>query len=565
MQKPNIPFKFRPKLLDCLGNYSLNLFFSDLGAGVIVGILALPLAMAFAIASGVKPEAGIFTAIIAGFIISVFGGSKVQIGGPTGAFVVIISSVAATYGLQALFICTIMAGVMLVIMSLMKMGSVIKYIPRPVTVGFTNGIAIIIFSTQIKDFFGLSIEKTPSDFIEKMAAIFRAFPTLDWRTTLVATVSIAVIIFWPVKWRRIPGAVVALVFGTLFAQIFGFDVATIGSTFGGIPDSLPAFKAPVFEWAALKGLIVPALTIAILAAIESLLSAVVADGMIEDKHDSNQELMAQGIANIVSPFFGGIPATGAIARTATNVKNGGRTPVAGIIHAITLLIILLALAPYAKYIPMGCLAAILFMVSYNMGDWREFLVIPKMTKGDASVFIITFLLTVIFDLTVAVEVGMLLAALFFIRRIAHSTHIDAFDQEVENLENLESLEGYEIPQGVMIFRVFGALMFGAADKLDGILRGMSTPPNVVILRMRTVMALDSTAINALERLNSKIRATGAIMLLSGTHSQPLQMIHKSGLAKIIGEENICANIHIAVERAQKLSALMTEKEKTSAK
>lgn len=558
---PHIPFKFRPKLLDTLRGYNLNAFFSDLGAGVIVGIVALPLAMAFAIASGVKPEAGIFTAIVAGFIISAFGGSKVQIGGPTGAFVVIISGVVAKYGMQALLICTMMAGVMLVIMSVMKMGFVIKFIPRPVTIGFTNGIAVIIFSTQIKDFFGLEIENMPSDFFGKMEAIFGALNTIDWRTTFVAVISICTILFWPVKWRkRVPGSVVALVVGTLFASLTGLEIATIGSTFGGIPDSLPAFSMPEFKWADLQGLIVPSLTIAILAAIESLLSAVVADGMIEDKHDSNQELMAQGIANIVSPLFGGIPATGAIARTATNVKNGAKTPIAGIIHSITLLVILLVFAPCAKYIPMSCLAAILFVVSYNMGDWREFLVINKMTKSDALVFIITFALTVIFDLTIAVEVGMLLAAFLFIRRIADSTHIDAFDRQVENLENLESLEGYNIPRGVMIFRVFGALMFGAADKLDGVLRGNATPPKVVILRMRTVMALDTTAINALERLHSKIRATGAILLLSGTHSQPLQMIYKSGLAEIIGEENICQNIHIAVERADKLIALMDAEE-----
>ena len=558
---PNIPFKFRPKLVDCLRGYNLSSFFADLGAGVIVGIVALPLAMAFAIASGVKPEAGIFTAIIAGFIISAFGGSKVQIGGPTGAFVIIISGVVAKYGMQALLLCTAMAGVMLVAMSVMKMGFVIKFIPRPVTIGFTNGIAVIIFSTQIKDFFGLDIQNMPADFFGKMNAIFHALGTIDWRTTLVAVISLCTILFWPVKWRkRVPGSVVALVVGTLFAAVSGLNVATIGSTFGGIPDSLPEFTMPSFKWGELQGLIVPSITIAILAAIESLLSAVVADGMIEDKHDSNQELMAQGIANIVAPFFGGIPATGAIARTATNVKNGAKTPVAGIIHAITLLIILLVFAPLAKFIPMSCLAAILFVVSYNMGDWREFLVLNKMTKSDASVYLITFALTVIFDLTIAVEVGMLLAAFLFIRRIAETTHIDAFDQKVEDLENLESLEGYDIPRGVMIFRIFGALMFGAADKLDGVLRGMATPPKVVILRMRTVMALDATAINALERLHSKIRATGAILLLSGTHSQPLQMIHKSGLAKILGEENICSNIHIAVERAAKIIALTDAKE-----
>lgn len=557
MNTPNIPFTFRPKLAGCLRGYNLNTFMSDLAAGVIVGIVALPLAMAFAIASGVKPEQGIFTAIIAGFIISAFGGSRVQIGGPTGAFVVIVAGVIADYGFQALLICTIMAGVMLIMMSLMKMGAVIKYIPRPVTVGFTNGIAVVIFLTQIKDFFGLEMGAVPADFFGKIRAIFAALPSVDFQTTLVAGVSLAAIILWPVKWRkRFPGSVVALIFGTLFALLFGLDVSTIGSTFGGIPDSLPAFSMPSFEWGTLRGLIVPALTIAILAAIESLLSAVVADGMIEDRHDSNQELMAQGIANVVAPFFGGIPATGAIARTATNVKNGAKTPVAGIIHAATLLVILLVFAPYAKYIPMSCLAAILFVVCYNMGDWREFLVLPKMTKSDAFVFLTTFALTVVFDLTIAVEVGMLLAAMFFIRRIAHSTHIDPYDRTAESLENLESLEGCDIPRDVMIFRVFGALLFGAADKLDGVLRGNATPPKVVILRMRTVMALDTTAVNALERLNAKIRAGGAIMLLSGTHSQPLQMIYKSGLAETIGEENICDNIHAALDRARKLSAIM---------
>lgn len=551
---PHVPFKFKPKLVECLKGYNFGTFMSDLGAGVIVGIVALPLAMAFAIASGVKPEYGIFTAVIAGFLISALGGSKVQIGGPTGAFVVIISGVVAKYGMSALYICTIMAGVMLVIMSIMQMGSVIKYIPRPVTIGFTNGIAVIIFSTQIKGFFGLTVENEPSAFVEKLKALFLAFPTINWQATLVGAVSLATILFWPVKWRRrLPGSVIALLVGTLVAVLFGLDVATIGD----IPDSLPKLQLAEFTWADVQGLIVPSLTIAILAAIESLLSAVVADGMIEDKHDSNQELFAQGIANIVAPLFGGIPATGAIARTATNVKNGAKTPIAGIIHALVLLGILLMFAPLAKYIPMSCLAAILFVVSFNMGDWREFIMLGKMTRGDAAVFMITFTLTVLFDLTIAVEVGMLLAALFFIRRITHSTHIDAFDREVENLENLESLEGYEIPRGVMIFRIFGALMFGAADKLDGVLRGNATPPKVVILRMRTVMALDSTAINALDRLNSKIRSTGAVMLLSGTHSQPLQMIHKSGLAKKIGEDNICSNIHIAVDRACKIVALAT--------
>ena len=553
MKSKHIPFTFRPKLFDSLKGYSLNAFVSDLGAGVIVGIVALPLAMAFAIASGVNPEQGLVTAIIAGFIISFLGGSRVQIGGPTGAFVVVILGVIAQYGFQALLICTIMAGFMLLAMGLMRLGAVIKYIPRPVTVGFTNGIAVIIFLTQIKDFFGLEMGALPADFFDKLSALVRAFPTIGIHATLVGIVSIFVIIFWPVKWRRrLPGSVVALFVGTFFAMIFRLDVPTIGSVFGEIPNSLPRPSIPQLRWGDIQGLIVPSLTIAILAGIESLLSAVVADGMIEDKHDSNQELIAQGIANIVTPFFGGIPATGAIARTATNVKNGARSPIAGIIHAATLLVILLVFAPYAKYIPMSCLAAILFVVSFNMGDWREFAIIKRMTKSDAAVFLITFGLTVIFDLTIAVEVGMLLAAVFFIRRVTESTHIDAFDKEAEHIENLESLEDKEVPRGVMVFRIFGALMFGAADKLDGVLRGMATPPKVVILRMRTVMALDTTAIDALTRLNSKIRNTGAILLLSGTHSQPLQMLRKSGLDREIGEDNICENINIALERAKKI-------------
>lgn len=550
-------FSFRPKLIDSMKGYSLSAFGADLTAGVIVGIVALPLAMAFAIASGVTPQQGLITAIIAGFLISFLGGSKVQIGGPTGAFVVIVVAIIAKYDIKGLLICTIMAGFMLVLMSLLRMGSVIKYIPRPVTVGFTNGIAAIIFIGQIKDFLGLKIEGKHSEFFDNVSAIFHALPSISWQTTLVGLVCVFVIIFWPVTWRkRLPGSVVALFIGTffvLFMQAFcDFKVATIGTEFGGIPSELPKFTIPEFAFSDLKQYIVPSLTIAILAAIESLLSAVVADGMIDDKHDSNQELMAQGIANIVCPFFGGIPATGAIARTATNVKNGARSPISGMIHAVTLLLILLFFAPYAKYIPMSCLAAILFVVSFNMGDWREFKMIPKMTKSDAFVFILTFGLTVIFDLTIAVEVGMLLAAMFFIRRITESTHVKQLSSEDVNLEELETINIKDIPRGVMVFRVFGALMFGAADKLDGVLRGSATPPRIVILRMRTVMALDATALDTLERLNTKIRETGAILMLSGTHSQPLGIIKKSGLDKKIGEENICENINIALDRARKI-------------
>jgi len=399
------PFS-QPRLVECLRDYTISKFFADLGAGITVGIVALPLAMAFGIASGVKPEAGIFTAVIAGFLISALGGSRVQIGGPTGAFVVIVYGIIAKYGLQNLFICTMMAGVMLTVLGLSRLGSMIKFIPYPVTMGFTNGIAVLIFSTQIKDFFGLQIDEVPADFIEKLQSLFSHLYTLQASTTLLACLSVAVILLWPTRWaRRVPGSIVAIILGTLAVMILKLPVETLGTRFGGIPQGLPPLRIPDFSLSHLQELISPAITIALLAAIESLLSAVVADGMIDDRHNSNQELLSTGIANICSPLFGGIPATGAIARTATNIKNGAQTPIAGIIHAAVLLIIILVVAPLAKLIPLATLSAVLVVVAFNMGAWHEFRMLRRYPKSDASVFLITFGLTVIFDLTTAHDLG----------------------------------------------------------------------------------------------------------------------------------------------------------------
>ena len=483
----NLFLSFRPKLADTLKKYSAGDFFADLTAGFTVGIVALPLAMAFAIASGVKPEAGIFTAVIAGFIISALGGTKVAIGGPTGAFIVILYGIYAKYGAENLAICTIMAGVILFIMGAARLGTMIKFIPYPVTMGFTSGIAVLIFSTQIKDFLGLTVEKVPSDFIEKMRVLGEHVGTFQWPTIALAAGSLAIILFWPKKWqRRVPGSIVALVLGTAAVMLFpGLQVETIGSKFGGIPQALPQPHIPALSWENIQHLFQPATTIALLAAIESLLCAVVADGMIDDRHDSNQELMAQGIANIVSPLFGGIAATGAIARTATNIKCGARTPIAGVVHAVTLLVIILVAAPLAKFIPLATLSAVLVNVAINMGEWHNFSRLPKWPRSDAVVFLTAFSLTVVIDLTVAVEIGMVLAAILFIKRVSETTQITAVDESSETEGAQHSLIGKEIPKGVMIYRIFGSFFFGAADKLETALKRSGQEPEVHILGLRS--------------------------------------------------------------------------------
>ncbi|PYJ57815.1 MAG: sodium-independent anion transporter [Verrucomicrobia bacterium] len=547
--------RFRPRLADTLKDYSQNDFFADLIAGLTVGIVALPLAMAFGIASGVKPEAGIFTAVVAGFIISALGGSKVQIGGPTGAFVVIVYGIIARYGLDNLLICTIMAGVMLLIMGFTRMGTMIKFIPYPVTMGFTCGIAVLIFSTQIKDFLGLKLEKVPADFVDKMKALGENLGTWQWPTAALALASTLIIVFWPKPLaRRVPGSIVAVILGTALVWLFQLPVETIGTRFGGIPQGLPKLHVPELSWATVQHLFQPAVTIALLAAIESLLSAVVADGMIDDRHDSNQELMAQGIANIASPLFGGIPATGAIARTATNIRSGARSPVAGITHALTLLIIILAAAPLAKFIPLATLSAVLMVVAYNMGEWHHFTRLAKWPKSDSAVFLATFALTVLIDLTVAVQVGMVLAAVLFIKRISETTQITAVDETTETEGAHHSLVGKEIPEGVMIYRVFGAFFFGAADKLETALKRARQEPDILILRMRKVLAMDATGLNALEDLYEKLHAKGKHLILSGPHTQPLFAMDRAGFLDRLGRENVCAHVDAALTRAREILA-----------
>jgi sulfate permease, SulP family len=548
-------FSFHPKLLDTLRQYSRGDFAADLVAGITVGIVALPLAMAFAIASGVPPEAGLFTAVIAGFLISGLGGSRVAIGGPTGAFIVILYGINARYGPQNLAICTIMAGVILFIMGAARMGAMIKFIPYPVTMGFTSGIAVLIVIMQIKDFFGLHVDNVPSEFIGKMAVLLQHAGSFQWSTLLLAAASLAIILLWPKPWRRrVPGSIVALLLGTaavaLFPSVLG--VETIGSKFGGIPRTLPALHLPALSWDNIQHLFQPATTIALLAAIESLLCCVVADGMIDDRHDSNQELMAQGLANIASPLFGGIAATGAIARTATNIKCGARSPVAGIVHALTLLVIILAAAPLAKFIPLATLSAVLVSVAFNMGEWHNFGRLTKWPRSDAAVFLTAFGLTVVVDLTVAVEIGMVLAAVLFIKRVSETTQITAVDEATETEGSHHSLVGKQIPKGVMIYRIFGSFFFGAADKLETALQRSGREPEVLILRMRKVLAMDATGLNALEDLHERLRQRGKHLILSGPHTQPLFMMDKAGFLDRLGKENVCADIDCSLARAREI-------------
>jgi sulfate permease, SulP family len=556
--KAKFAFSFHPKLLDTLRGYTRQDFTADLVAGITVGIVALPLAMAFAIASGVKPEAGIFTAVIAGFIISALGGTKVSIGGPTGAFIVILYGIYAKYGPENLAICTVMAGIILLLMGAARLGTMIKYIPYPVTMGFTSGIAVLIFSTQIKDFFGLKLDKVPSEFFEKMKALIEHAGTVQWQTVALAAVSLGIILFWPKPWqRRVPGSIVALLLGTVAVVLFPsfLPVETIGSKFGGIPQALPTPHVPALSWENIRHLFQPATTIALLAAIESLLCAVVADGMVDDRHDSNQELMAQGLANIVAPFFGGIAATGAIARTATNVKCGARTPVAGMVHAVTLLIIIMAAAPLAKFIPLATLSAVLVNVALNMGEWHNFSRLPKWPRSDAVVFLTAFALTVMVDLTVAVEIGMVLAAVLFIKRVSETTQITAVDETTETEGSQHSLIGREIPKGVMVYRIFGSFFFGAADKLESALKRLKEEPDVLILRMRKVLAMDATGLNALEDLYERLHRRGKHLILSGPHTQPLFMMGKADFLDRLGKENVCANIELALARSREILGL----------
>ena len=544
------PDEWLPKSVLCLRDYSLQKFSHDLVAGVTVGLVALPLAMAFSIASGLTPQAGIYCAILTGFLISLLGGSKTQIGGPTGAFVVVIAAIVAAHGVDGLFMCTMMAGVLLVIMGATGMGAAVKFIPRPVIIGFTNGIAILIASTQIRDFFGLQIDKIPGVFWPRIETLARHFGSLNYRATALALVTVAILVVCRLVSNRIPGAIVALLMGTASVMVFKLPVETIGSRFGGIPSGLPHFAMPHFRVDLIHGLLGPAVTIAMLGAIESLMSAVVSDGMSNDRHNPNVELIGQGVANIVSPLFGGLPATGAIARTATNIRAGAQSPVAGVIHALTLLCILLFAAPLVSFVPMSVLAGILMVVSYNMGEWREIPQLLKLTKTDISVWLVTFTLTVFADLTVAVEAGMILAALLFINRVTSTTTVSQVTDDYVEDGRIHILQDKDIPYYATIFRIHGPFLFGATEKVAVVTEKIHELPPVVIIRLRNMTALDATGLFALEEVAKGLQATGRTLILCGAREQPAQLIHQAEFEDIIGRENVCENVHAALRRAE---------------
>lgn len=551
---------FHPKSLTCLKGYNKTTFMSDLMAGVIVGIVALPLAIAFAIASGVSPEKGIITAVIAGFIVSALGGSKVQIGGPTGAFIVIVYGVIQQYGISGLTVATIIAGVLLVLLGVFKLGTVIKFIPYPVVVGFTSGIAVTIFTTQMTDVFGLSFggETVPGDFIGKWMLYFKHFNTVNWWNFIVSVTSVIIIAVTPKISKKIPGSLVAIILVTIgvwcLKSFFGIDsIDTIGDRFS-INSQLPKAEMPALDWEAIKNLFPVAVTIAALGAIESLLSATVADGMISDHHNSNTELIALGVANMVTPIFGGIPATGAIARTMTNINNGGRTPVAGMIHAVVLLLILLFLMPLARFIPMACLAGVLVVVSYNMSGWRSFTALLKNPKSDVIVLLITFFLTVIFDLTVAIAVGLLLACLLFIKRIMETTEVTAIKEEihVEDEAGIMHDESITIPAGVEVYEINGPYFFGVATQFEELMSDFRDKSKVRVIRMRKVPFIDSTGIHNLSNFCEMSLKNKIVVVLSGVNPQVHSALHKAGFYDLVGEKNICPNINVALSRAEEI-------------
>jgi sulfate permease, SulP family len=544
--------RWLPRSVECLRGYTARQFTQDLIAGLTVGLVALPLAMAFAIASGVPPQAGLYTAVVAGFLISALGGSRTQIGGPTGAFVVIVAGIVVKFGLGGLALVGIMAGILLLMMGITGLGTAVKYIPRPVTIGFTNGIALLIASTQIKDFLGLQTPPVPSEFLARIRMLLHYVGTTRWQTIAVAVTSLAVILLWPRLTKRVPGSIVALLLSTVVVAGFHLPIETIGSKFGGIPQGFPHFALPSFQAAHILPLLPSAFTVALLAAVESLLSAVVADGMSGDHHNSNMELVAQGVANIVSPLFGGIPATGAIARTATNIRSGALTPVAGIVHAFTLLAILLVAAPLARFVPLATLAAVLFVVAYNMGEWREIVTILRLSKTDIAVWITTFALTVLADLTVAVGVGMALAALLYIYRIAETTTVEAVTPEYLEDGQAHILQDKDIPSNVTILRIHGPFLFGATEKLADATKNLTKLGDVVILRLRNMTALDATGIHALEQFSERLHKTGKTLLLCGARNQPSQLISRSDFLKHVGPENVLPNIQAALARVNEI-------------
>ena len=544
-----------PKLFTTLQSYDRDQFLADLTAGVVVGIVAFPLAIAFAIASGVTPERGLYTAIIAGFIISALGGSRVQIGGPTGAFIVIVYGIVQAFGVDGLFVATLMAGVILIVLGAVRLGSVIKFVPQPVVIGFTSGIAVIIFSNEVKDFLGLRMGALPAEFIPKWRLLFEHLPAFNPYAIGISAFSLAFMLIWPRVSRRVPGPFIALVLAAVAVHALHLPVETIGSRFGGISAGLPQFALPRVPLSQLGALVVPAFTIAVLGAIESLLSAVVADGMIGSRHRSNMELVAQGVANVVSPLFGGIPATGAIARTATNVKNGGRTPVAGIVHAVTLLLITVFFARWAALIPMPALAAILVLVAYNMSEWRTFRAELHAPKSDVAVLLATFFLTVLVDLTVAIGVGMVAASFLFMRRMAEVTNVSAVTAELEDGEDpyttaANTVRRKSVPPGVNVFDVNGPFFFGAVATFKDTIGRIAGNPRVLIIRLRNVPAIDSTGMHALKDVVRRSRGDGTLVMLSDVQPQPLAALRRAGVLAELGEENVFEDLDAALEGAR---------------
>jgi sulfate permease, SulP family len=552
IQKENLSDAWLPKSVILLRDYNSDKFVHDLIAGVTVGLVALPLAMAFAIASGVSPQAGIYCAIVTGFLISALGGSKTQIGGPTGAFVVVVLGIISRYGIDGLFTCTMLAGLILVLMGVTGLGAMVKYFPRPVVVGFTNGIAILIASTQIRDFFGITMEHVPGDFFHRMEAIAQNFHTLNWVATVVGLGSLIVMIVCLRYFKRIPGAIVVCFGATALVAVFHLPVETIGTRFGGIPSGLPHIAIPKLQPSLLLHLLSPAVTVAMLGAIESLFSAVVSDRMTHDKHNPNVELVAQGIANIFSPLFGGLPATGAIARTATNVRSGARTPVAGMIHALTLLAVILFAAPLVKNVPLAALAGILFIVAYNMGDWAEIPEILRLTKADIAVWLLTLSLTVFADLTLAVEVGMILAAFTFIRKISLTTTVSKVTDDYIEDGRAHILQDKYIPPYTAVYRIHGPFLFGVTDKIASITEDVSTLPPIVIIRLRNMTAIDATGIAALQQLAETLHKSRRAMLVCGARPQPEALMREAGFDRHIGSANICSNINEALKRAEQI-------------
>jgi len=541
-----------PRLVESLRAYDGPTFARDLVAGLTVGLVALPLALAFAIASGAPPESGVYTAIVAGFLISALGGSRVQIGGPTGAFVVVVSGIIAHHGLDGLYMCTLLAGLLLLLMGVTGLGSAVRYLPRPVVIGFTNGIALLIASTQLRDLLGLDIAHPSGVFLPRLLEVGRALGSLSVEAAALGLGSLAVMVLFQRRIPRVPGAIVVLVLGTAAVRVLHLDVETIGTRFGGIPSGLPALHVPTFRPEMIRPLLPSVLTVAMLGAIESLMSATVADRMSGDRHDPNMELAAQGIANVCSPLVGGLPATGAIARTATNIRSGARTPVAGIVHALTLLAIVIAAAPLARDVPLAALAGILLMVAWNMGEWSEIRDILRLSRNDIVVWLATFSLTVFADLTVAVEVGMILAALLMIRKIAKTTTVIEEDAEEVESARVHALLGKQVPPYVTVFRIHGPFLFGGLDKLGAITDSVDRLPPIVVLRLRHMTAIDGSGLGALEDLADALHASGRTLILCGARQQPAQLIAQTEFHEHVGHENICVDLDAALHRARML-------------